>query len=155
MERISEILDPRCIQLSLAARSKECAVRELVQLLADAGKLDGIGDTGSCFAGVMERERLSSTGVGGGVAIPHWLAQGAGAIAVAFGRSVKGVPFDSVDGKPAHLIFLIIGPGGQNSGYLQILGTLSRHLGDREFFEALMRAADPADVIELLKGRET
>ncbi|MCL2182178.1 MAG: PTS sugar transporter subunit IIA [Chitinispirillia bacterium] len=154
MGRISDIMDPRCIQLSLAARSKEGAVRELVQMLADAGKLDGAGGIDCCVAAVMEREGLSSTGIGRGIAIPHRLAAGVGAIVIAAGRSVRGIPFDSVDGKPAHLIFLIMGPCGENSGYLSILGALSRLLNDREFFETLMRAEGVLEVVELVAERE-
>jgi len=75
-------------------------------------------------------------------------------IMMAVGRSAKGVPFESVDGKPAHLIFLIIGPQGRNNEYLKILSKLSRYLDDRGFFDALMRVETPAEAVDLVKERE-
>jgi mannitol/fructose-specific phosphotransferase system IIA component (Ntr-type) len=151
MDNISTIIDPDCIRLSLAARDKKTAITELVGLLADAGNLDGV----ERYVGeVMGREKISSTGIGGGIAIPHILTAGITKIMMAVGRSAKGVPFESVDGKPAHLVFLIIGPQGRNNDYLKILGKLSRYLNDRGFFEALMKVENPAEVIELIEERE-
>jgi fructose-specific phosphotransferase system IIA component len=149
--RISEFMDARCVQLELAARNKEEAVEELVRLLADAGKLDGVE---RYVEEVLERERISSTGIGQGIAIPHRLVAGVGEIIIAVGRNGKGVPFDTVDRKPAHLIFLIIGPQGHNSRHLMVLSKLSRYLNDRGFFEALMKAREAGEVIELVKEKE-
>jgi len=149
--KISEFMDARCIRLELAARNKEDAIEELVRLLADAGKLDGV----ERYVGeVLEREKISSTGIGQGIAIPHRLVAGVGEIMIAVGRNGKGVPFDSVDRKPAHLIFLIIGPQGHNSRHLIVLSKLSRYLNDRGFFEALMKVREAEDVIELVRGKE-
>lgn len=151
---ISDIIDSGCIRLELRARNKEAAVTELVRLLADSGRLDGLNGVEHYVAEVMGREKISSTGIGSGIAIPHILIPGVNAIMMAVGRSVKGVPFDSVDGKPAHLIFLIIGPQGRNNEYLKILSKLSRYLNDRGFFDALMKLKDPAEAVELVKERE-
>jgi mannitol/fructose-specific phosphotransferase system IIA component (Ntr-type) len=148
---ISKTIASGCIQLELHARDKKAAITEMVRLLVDAEKLDG---TDRYVGEVMAREKISSTGIGGGIAIPHILTAGAPAMMMAVGRSVKGVSFESVDGKPVHLIFLIIGPQGHNSDYLKILSTLSRYLNDRGFFEALMKAGKPAEVTELIKERE-
>jgi len=145
------IIDARCVRLDLAARKKQEVVAELVKLLADAGKLDGVD---RYVAEIMAREKISSTGIGQGIAIPHRLVTGVDGIMIAVGRSVKGIPFDSVDGKPAHLIFLIIGPQGRNNEYLKILSKLSSHLNDRGFFEALMRVKEPEEVVELILDRE-
>jgi PTS system fructose-specific IIC component len=151
MENISGLIDPRCVRLELGAGRKQEAVEELLRLLSDAGKIDNVD---RCLSEIMERERVSSTGVGGGMAIPHRLIAGVGEIMMAVGRKTKGIPFDSIDGKPAHLIFLIIGPQGRNSEYLKVLSTLSRHLNDRGFFDALMKAKTPDEIIELFKERE-
>ncbi len=152
MSNISELLDPACIRLELGTHLKEAAIKELVQLLADAKKLSG--DLERYVEEVMGREKISSTGIGKGIAIPHVLVAEVSEIMMAVGRSVKGVPFNAVDGKPAHLIFLIIGPQGQNNEYLKILSKLSRYLNDRTFFETLMKIEDPAEVVELVKERE-
>jgi len=153
MSNISDLLDPGCIRLELGTHLKEAVIKELVQLLAKAGKLKD--DTIDRYVEeVMGREKISSTGIGKGIAIPHVLVTEVSEIMMAVGRSVKGVPFNSVDGKPAHLIFLIIGPQGQNNEYLKILSKLSRYLNDRTFFETLMKIEDPAEVVELVKERE-
>jgi len=152
MERISEIMDRRCMQLDLEARDKVDAVRELVQLLADAGKIDCVS---RYVYEVMEREEMSSTGIGRGIALPHRLVAGVSNLMIAVGRKgKKGVPFDSMDGKPAHLIFLIIGPQGDNNKYLKVLSTLSLYLNDRDFFEALMRAGCADEVMRVIHERE-
>jgi len=150
-DKMKEIIDARCVQLDLTARRKDEVVAELVKLLADAGKLDGVD---RYVAEVLAREKISSTGIGNGIAIPHRLVTGVNEIMISVGRSAKGIPFDSVDGKPAHLIFLIIGPQGRNNEYLKILSKLSSHLNDRSFFEALMRVKNPEEVVELVKERE-
>jgi len=152
MTNVSTLLDPDCIRLELGARGKEAAVRELVSLLVNKGKLNDSEDR--YVEEVMGREKISSTGIGNGIAIPHVLVEKVAKITMAVGRSVKGVPFDSVDGKPAHLLFLIIGPQGKNNEYLKILSKLSRYLNDRGFFEALMRVETPQEVIDLVEERE-
>jgi fructose-specific phosphotransferase system IIA component len=152
MNHISDLLDPDCIQLELAAHGKEAVIKELVHLLADAEKLEGSAD--HYVVEVMGREKISSTGIGNGIAIPHVLVAEVEEIMMAVGRSAKGIPFDSVDGKPAHLLFLIIGPQGRNNEYLKILSTLSRYLNDRAFFEALMKVETPAEIITLVEERE-
>jgi len=152
MNNISDLLDPDCIQLELAAHGKEAVIKELVHLLADAEKLEGSAD--HYVVEVMGREKISSTGIGNGIAIPHVLVAEVDEIMMAVGRSAKGIPFDSVDGKPAHLLFLIIGPQGRNNEYLKILSTLSRYLNDRAFFEALMKVETPEEVITLVEERE-
>jgi len=151
---ISDLLTPDGIQLKLAARSKEAAITELVHLLSNAKKLSGSNGPDHYIAEVMAREKVSSTGIGNGIAIPHVLVAEVKEIIMAVGRSAKGVPFESVDGKPAHLIFLIIGPQGKNNEYLKILSQLSRYLDDRGFFDALMKVETPEDAIALLKERE-
>jgi fructose-specific phosphotransferase system IIA component len=152
MNNISGLLDPSCIQLELAARSKDVAIKELVRLLADAGKLNESPE--HYIDEVLAREKISSTGIGNGIAIPHVLVAEVDEIMMAVGRSAKGVTFEAVDGKPVHLLFLIIGPQGQNNEYLKILSKLSKYLNDRGFFDALMKVGTPEEVVDLVKERE-
>ncbi len=151
MQNLSELLDVGCMQLEMKARQKFEAIEELVQLLLDCGK---ISDKERFIKELLERENLSSTGIGQGIAIPHRLTAGVDKTHIAFGRKVKGVPFESVDQKPAHIIFLILGPQGQHSEHLRILSSLSRYLHDRAFFEALMRAQSPLEIVQLIKSKE-
>ena len=151
MNNISNILDPTCILLDLKASKKEEAIRELAQLLADTGKID---DANYCVNAIMEREKISSSGIGHGIAIPHRMITGVSDIMMAFGRKSKGVAFDSIDRKPAHLIFLIIGPQGEHNEYIKILSKLSKFLSDRSFFEALMKVQNAEEVMSLVREKE-
>jgi len=152
MDNVSDILDPQCIILDLNARKKEEAIRELVGLFKDAGKISKVEE---CVASILEREKISTTGIGHGIAIPHRLIAGVNEIMMAVGRKGKGVAFDSIDNKPAHLIFLIIGPSGRHNEYLKILSKLSRLLSDRTFFEALMKVEDVNEVLSLIIEKES
>ncbi|MDR0306178.1 MAG: PTS sugar transporter subunit IIA [Chitinispirillales bacterium] len=151
MDNISDILDPSCIDLDLKTRKKEDIIRELVQLLADSGKIKNVQQ---CVTEVLEREKISTTGIGHGIAIPHRLIADVSDIFMAVGRNAKGVNFDSIDRKPAHLIFLIIGPKGRHNDYIKVLSKLSRLLSDRTFFEALMRVGNIQEMLDFIKERE-
>jgi fructose-specific phosphotransferase system IIA component len=152
INNVSDILDPQCVILELDARKKEDAIRELVGLFANTGKVSRVED---CVTAILEREKISTTGIGHGIAIPHRLVAGVNEIMMAVGRKGKGVPFDSIDGKPAHLIFLVVGPSGRHNDYLKILSKLSRLLSDRTFFEALMKVQNADEALALIREKES
>lgn len=91
---------------------------------------------------LMERESLGSTGIGNGVAIPHGKLSSLSNIMTGFGRSLKGIPFDSQDAKPAHLFFVLIAPENAASLHLKALARLSRLLKDAHFRNKLIEAPD-------------
>jgi len=101
--KITDLLDERTIIPQLSARSKEGVLRELVHVLAQVEKAV---DEDQTLEILLERESLGSTGIGDGVAIPHGKSKDVQKLYAAFGRSIPGMDFQSMDGKPTHLFFL-------------------------------------------------
>ena len=137
--------------LDLKATGKEAAIRELVAKLEATGK---IKDKDDFIKHLLERERLGSTGIGNRVAIPHAPTQSVEGMVFAFGRSAKGLDFQSLDGEEVNMVFLL----GTNSqdlhSYLKLLATLSKLLNNRQFREDFMAAGSCEQIIEILKKHE-
>jgi PTS system fructose-specific IIC component len=150
-ETIGSALDSRCIGLDLSGRKKPEIIKELVQLLVDAGQTEKGREIADL---VLQREALMSTGIGDGIAVPHCLAEGVETTMLAFGRHKKGVKFDAVDKKPVRLFFLMVGPPGAHSEHLRLLSKLSRLLRDDSLKEGLLNASTQEEVIDLFTQRE-
>ena len=151
MSELGRVLDPECIRIRLEGRDKRQVIHELVAALDEAGR---VSDAAVVEQAVLERERIGSTGIGEGLAIPHALCQGVLATAIAVGRSGRGVDFQSMDGRPVHLVFLIVGPEGQEQSHLVLLSRLARLLRDPEFRTALLQAPDAGSLAQALRERE-
>jgi len=139
-------LDSRCVLLDLEATSKEGILGELarrVHVLCDHV------DPEALQAVLLEREQLGSTGVGGGVAIPHGKLPDLAEIHLCFGRCARGVGFDAVDNKPVQLFVLILSPASKSTEYLRTLAQVSRLLKDPLVRERLLSAATPEEVVEI------
>jgi PTS system nitrogen regulatory IIA component len=148
---IADILTPDMVLPDLSADSKSGVLRELAAKLC-AGhpeiKLERL------VAVLSERERLGSTAIGDGIAIPHGKIEGITSILGVFGRSLKGVEFDSLDGKPTHLFFLLVAPEEAASLHLKALARVSRLLKSAVFREQLMAARDSAEIYRLIKDED-
>lgn len=151
MISLSEILDERSIELDLKSRRKKELIEELVAVL---GRSMPVADPRRLADELLERERLTSTGIGHGLAIPHRLVPGFPRAALAFGRKAGGVPFDAIDRQPVSLFFLILGPAGSQAEHLPLLSRLSRLLHDSEFRRALEQARSPAEVLAAFREKE-
>ena len=151
IEKISDALSPACIKLDIQGRKKPEIIAELVQIFADAGQ---IGAPGTITEQVQEREAMMSTGIGGGIAVPHCLSPAVDETLLAFGRHKKGAKFDAVDKKPVRLFFIMIGPTGAHSEHLRLLSKLSRLLHDETLKSGLLKATSPEEVITLFTDRE-
>ncbi|MFW5683395.1 MAG: PTS sugar transporter subunit IIA [Spirochaetota bacterium] len=150
IDSIGEVLDASCMELDLSAKKKPDIIRELVEVLARAGKID---DVDAVTEQVLERESLTTTGIGGGIAIPHCLSPSASGTVLAFGRKRKGAKFDAVDKRPVQLFFLMVGPPGAHNEHLRLLSKLARHLHDSRLKDALLQAKTPEDVVSLFQSR--
>jgi len=104
---------------------------------------------------LRERERLGSTGIGEGVAIPHGKLKDIDQLILSFGRSKAGVDFDSMDGKPAHLFFLLLAPEDSISIHLKTLARISKLLKDQDVREQLLTAATAADIYQIIQEKES
>lgn len=150
-DSIVDALDPAAIRLQLESKKKPGLIRELVDLLAEAGRIE---DAELVAAAVLEREALAGTGIGGGIAIPHCLTSAVTDTVMAFGRRIPGAKFDAVDRKPVELFFLMVGPPDSHSRHLRLLSKLSRYLHDGDFKAGLLTAQTPARVLELFAAKE-
>jgi PTS system nitrogen regulatory IIA component len=101
----------------------------------------------------MDRERLGSTGIGDGVAIPHGKTEQIDKMVIACGRSHEGVDFESMDGRPTHLFFLLLAPENTTGEHLKALAKLSRLLKDPSFRQEFLAAEDQSDLFELITSR--
>ncbi len=147
MASIRDLLQQNLIIEELKATDKNGAIAEFAQLLLSAGK---VRDADELVRVLRERESLGSTGIGDGIAIPHAKLPFLREMIVAFGKSSKGVDFHSVDGKPAHLFFLLVAPDDNPGEHLRTLARISRILKNRALREQLMRASPRGEIQRLI-----
>ena len=133
--------------VDLASRSKDAALMEIVETLASAPE---VSDRERLLAAVLEREKIVSTGIGLGVAVPHAKIPEVSEFVVAYGRSREGVDFGSIDDRPVHHVVLIVGPPDRQQRYLQFLATVTLKLKQPELRKALEAAPDAAGLFSVL-----
>ena len=141
--KILDILDKRSILPEISSQTKEGVLRELVRALAQAEKQI---HEDRMIEILLERESLGSTGIGDGVAIPHGKSKEVKKILAAFGRSLPGMDFQSLDGKPTHLFFLLIAPENSAGMHLKALAQISRLMKDQTFRKRLMGAHSEEEI---------
>jgi|TARA_Y100000031_G_C8158927_1_gene355953 fructose-specific phosphotransferase system IIA component len=139
------------VDLNLTAGSKVEAIEALVDLLVKENK---VLDRKSYLDLVLERERMGSTGIGKGIAIPHGKTDAIKSVAIAFGRSKQGIDFDSLDDQPVKLIFLLAAPNDAGPIYLKALARLSRILRKEDFRQSLLKAKKEKAVLDLIESIE-
>jgi len=148
--KILDIINEDLIKPDLSATSKEEALTELASLIATKEGLDE-----EKIVGVLrEREKLGSTGIGDGIAIPHGKLKGLKKLVASFGRSKKGIDFQSIDGKPTHLFFLLMAPENTAGVHLKALARISRLLKDKKFRESLLIASNTEGIFQALKDQD-
>ena len=103
---------------------------------------------------LLERERLGSTGIGGGIAIPHGKSKSLDSLLMGFGRSLKGIDFEAMDGKPTHLFFLLLASEDSTGAHLKMLARISRLLKNSVFKERLMNAADWRELYTVIEKED-
>lgn len=142
------IINENMIILDLEAKDKESAILELSKLALKEGKITSID---AFTKSVFEREKTYTTGVGNGIAIPHGKSDAVKEAMIVFGKSSHGIEWESLDGKPVNIIFLLGVPDKNVSDiHLKILSQLSRKLMNDEFVERLKMADAKDDVLEVL-----
>lgn len=140
---IAELMPTELITLEEPPAEKVDTIEYLLELVIETGR---INDKEATLSALMQREQEATTGVGKGIAIPHAQTSAVEQPSVAFCRSPAGIDFESMDEKPAHLIFMILVPAGGNDEHLEILSSLSRSLMHNEVRESLYGAETPTDV---------
>jgi len=144
-----DLVVPEVIKLPLESRDKPEVLRELVEVLRDAGK---IRDFDAVLKAIQERESKGSTGLEEGIAVPHGKTPAVSSLQLAIGIAPQGIDFDSLDGKPTKLFFLLVGSPDQAGPHVQALADVARLAQSKAFCRALVVARSPEEVVELIKG---
>ena len=149
--QLDQILKIEFINANLSARNKDEALAELINTIIQGG----IKLKHSLIIEILtQRESLGSTGIGDGVAIPHGKIPGLDEIVVAFGRSMEGIPFDPMDGKPVHLFSMLLAPENSSGQHLKILAKISKMLKDVDFRKKLLKAKSQSDLYKIILDQE-
>ena len=148
---LGDLIGPEGVVPSLKAKSKKQALQELA---AHAARLTRLPER-EIFDTLLQRERLGSTGVGHGVAIPHGKMPGLTEIKGMFARLEEPIDFDAVDGEPVDLIFLLLAPEGAGADHLKALARISRLLRETTAVEKLRRSKDAAALYAVLTEAAT
>ncbi|HZG59806.1 MAG TPA: fructose-specific PTS transporter subunit EIIC [Anoxybacillus sp.] len=149
--KITDLLTKDTMILELKAKTKETVIEELVNKLDEAGKLH---DKEAFKEAIFAREAQSTTGIGEGIAIPHAKTTAVKTPAVAFGRSKAGIDYESLDGKPSHLFFMIAAPEGANNTHLEVLSRLSTLLMNASFRSKIESASTLEEIVEIIREKE-
>lgn len=149
--KITDILSPDMVIADLKGATKAEVLNELAKALAAKYTEIKLADLTAVLA---ERERLGSTAIGDGIAIPHGKLRGVTKIIGVFGRHIQGVDFDSLDGGPSQLFFVLVAPEDSASLHLKALARVSRLLKDGAFRSRLLAAKDSAELYSLIKQED-
>jgi fructose-specific phosphotransferase system IIA component len=148
--KFSDFVAHDAIRSSVQATTKEGVIREMAQALVDAGKITA-GELEGIVKAIMKREELGSTGIGRGVAVPHTKHPSVDRLLGTVAVSQEGIDFDSLDGEPVQLFFLLVSPPDRPGDHLRALENISRQLRDDTFCRELKAATTPAEIQQLLE----
>lgn len=149
--KLLDYLKEEWVVADIQGTDKPSVLRELSSLLV---KPCQVASSEELLRILLEREKLESTGIGEGVAIPHGRLKKLKTFFVAFGRSLKGVDFDSIDGKPSHVFFLVMAPENSAVNNLKLLGRIVTLLKDASFKRRLMEARSQKELFESISEED-
>jgi len=149
--KICQYLTPDLILPDLKARNKEGVLTELADWIVD--RVPGM-KAGEVLQVLLDRERLGSTGIGEGFAIPHGKLKTLERMVIAFGRSHQGIPFDSLDGKSAFYFFVLIAPEDSAGLHLKALAKISRFMKNSSFKESLFQASNREELQKVIQEQD-
>lgn len=149
--QLAELCKENMVFLDFTAENKDDALNRMVKAVEAAG---GVDDVNGLRQALIEREKLGTTGVGGGVAIPHARSASIKDLSIAFFRSKAGIQFNAIDSKPVQLVFLLLAPLSAGGPYLKLLAKISRLLRNDDFRAALQEAGSAAEVIKTLREHD-
>lgn len=149
--KIEDLLSPDLMIMDLKATTQEEAIKEMADLEV---KQDVVNNEDEFIKSIWAREKESTTGIGDGIAMPHARNKYINRAAVLFAKSPKGIDYNSLDGQPVHLFFMITAPAGADNTHLQALAKLSSLLINPDVVSALKAATKPEEVIDIFKKAE-
>lgn len=151
--KIMDFLSQDGISVDLRSVNKTDAIKEIVELLIAAGEVDK-KDKAKVVELLLAREALGSTAIGHNVGIPHAKTDCVKDLIGAFGLSKRGVDFDSLDGEPVYIFFLLLAPQDSAGPHLKALARISRLIKDKYFRDTLRQAKDKKDVIRIIEAED-
>ena len=146
-----DILSADSTLVDLRGETKEDIIAELVDTLAVG---DAISDRDKVLQAVLEREKIMSTGIGDGIAIPHGKSDAVEKLVAALGTQRRGVDFEALDGEPAYVFFLLVSPANVSGPHIKALARISRLLKNDDFKKKLIAAETAAEIIESIETEE-
>ncbi len=149
--QLTDILQPDCVRVPLAASNKQEAIFELVDLLCQ--KI-GIEDPAALREAVWSREQTRTTGIGHGLAIPHGKIAACKKLCMAIGLTASPIEFGAIDGQPVQLVILLASPADQTGPHIQALARISKLLTDAAFRNQIKSAASPEELYQLIEAKE-
>ena len=151
--KIGDFLCSKAVTTDLKGSSKKDIIQEMVGLLVDGDVIDK-KNKAKLIETLLAREALGSTAIGQGVAIPHGKCEFVSKLVAALGISKKGVDFDSLDGEPAYIFFLLVAPADSAGPHLKALARISHLLKDKYFREHLRQAKDEKSILKLISQED-
>lgn len=149
--KVSEILAKNFIIGELNSSDKKSAINELIDLFKNDPRVDDIEKVRQA---VFEREKIMSTGVGKGFAIPHGKTDSVKEIIAAFGRKKDGIDYEALDGNPVNLIFLLVGKDTMISAHIKLLSRISRMMNKDDFRQRLLNAQNSEEIMDVFLEEE-
>ena len=149
--KLMEILSSNSTIVDLKGETKEAIIEELVDAL-EVGKV--ITDKGKVLKAVLEREKVMSTGIGDGIAIPHGKSDAVIRLAAALGTQRRGVEFEALDGEAAYVFFLLVSPANISGPHIKALARISRLLKNDDFKKKLIASSTAEEVISAIEMEE-
>ncbi len=147
--KLGEIIPEGAILDDMKSTQKEDVIKEMVQALVKAGRVEEAAFK-KVIKALMDREELGSTGIGAGVAVPHAKPDSITNLVGAFGRSKKGINFEALDGEPVHVFFLLLSSRSESGAHLEALAYISRLVRNERFVKFLRDAKDEASLRDLI-----
>jgi fructose-specific phosphotransferase system IIA component len=149
--KLTQYIRPDCFIVELADTTREDALRRIVHAVAEKGY---IKDEKDVFSKLMERENIQSTAVGNGIAIPHCFTDEVPDLIIIVARSRAGIEFDSFDGKPTQVVFLLMGNRQEHSLHLKALARIARLIKSTAFIEKIIASSTVADMVKAFEQEE-
>ena len=146
-----ELLDKDSIVIPLKSLTKDDVLEEMVDILDRTGK---IRDRDSVMKAIIDREKIMTTGIGNGVAVPHCKAAAVDRLVAALGISKEGIDFQAPDDDPARLIFILVAEENNPGPHVRALARLAKLLSRKEVRDALLNAGSPEDLLQVVKEKE-
>ncbi len=151
--KIMDFLSKKSITAEIKSTKKEDVIKEMVDLLISAGEVEK-ANRNKVIDSLMERELLGSTAIGQGIAIPHAKTDCVSKLVGAFALSKKGVDFDSLDGEPVYIFFLLLAAQDSAGPHLKALARISRLFKDKYFRDNLRKCNDDKDIIKVISQED-